>query len=180
MIAVLVYTYTETYRLPPPPPPVLAHLHGYHRFPIYRLNRDLREVAATIFAFICCGMVYRYSLSWEIKAMWKKIALATLALVPLLLAGLLVFFPRTEIRAAHEAVLRQNLFVLRDGLSQYAIDLHRRPQSLAELVTAGYIRQVPVDPMTGRSDTWVIDWSHEPETPGIVGIHSGSRSYSDW
>jgi len=50
----------ETYRLPPPPPSVLAHLRGYHRFPIYRSNRDLREVAPIVFAFIGCALVYRY------------------------------------------------------------------------------------------------------------------------
>ena len=65
MIVVLVYTYSETYRLPPPPPSVLAHVRGYHRFPIYRLNRDLREVVPIVFAFIYCAIVYRYSLRLE-------------------------------------------------------------------------------------------------------------------
>jgi general secretion pathway protein G len=111
----------------------------------------------------------------------KKIALITLALAALaVLAGQLILFPGREIKAAREAVLRQDLFVLRSQLNQYAGDLHRRPQSLAELVAAGYIKQVPTDPMTGRNDTWVMDWSHEPKTPGIVDIHSGSRKYRDW
>ena len=111
----------------------------------------------------------------------KKIALITLALAVLaVVAGELILLPGREIRAAREAALRQDLFVLRNQLNQYAVDLHRRPQSLAELVETGYIKQVPADPMTGRNDTWVMDWSHDPKTPGIVDIHSGSRTYSDW
>lgn len=53
-VAVLVYIYIDTYRLGPPPFPMPS----YHQFPIYRLNRDLRDVAPIIFAFICCLIVY--------------------------------------------------------------------------------------------------------------------------
>ena len=53
-VAFLVYFYIETYRLPPPPFPIPS----YHRFPIYRLNRDLRDVAPMVFAFICCLIWY--------------------------------------------------------------------------------------------------------------------------
>ena len=53
-IAVLVYTYIDTYRTGPLPFP----MPGYHQFPIYRLNRDLRDVAPIIFAFICCLIWY--------------------------------------------------------------------------------------------------------------------------
>jgi hypothetical protein len=60
-IAVLVYMYIETYRLPPPPFPVPS----YHRFPIYRMNRDLKEVAPILFAFICCVIWYVRSVKLE-------------------------------------------------------------------------------------------------------------------
>jgi hypothetical protein len=53
-IVVLVYTYIETYRLPPPPFPIPS----YHRFPIYRVIRDLRDTAPIVFAFICCLILY--------------------------------------------------------------------------------------------------------------------------
>lgn len=62
MIAVLTYTYIETYRLQQPA--FITRMPGFHRFPIYRLNRDLRELAPTVFAFICCAIVYCYSLRW--------------------------------------------------------------------------------------------------------------------
>jgi hypothetical protein len=60
-IAVLVYTYIDTYRLAPPPFPIPS----YHQFPIYRVNRDLRDVAPIIFAFICCLIWYVRSVKPE-------------------------------------------------------------------------------------------------------------------
>jgi len=53
-IPVLVYTYIETYRLSPPP----FHMAGYHRFPIYHVVRDLRDVGLNVFGFVCCLMLY--------------------------------------------------------------------------------------------------------------------------
>jgi general secretion pathway protein G len=86
-----------------------------------------------------------------------------------------------------EASLRQNLFTLRYVVAEYTVHQHKRPQSLAELVAAGYLKEVPADPLTGRSDTWVVEWSKDPKTPGIVNVHSPSRSisragteYCDW
>lgn len=56
-LAVLVDIYIETYRLGPPP----FLMPSYHQFPIYRLNRDLRDVAPILFAFICC-------LIWSVRS----------------------------------------------------------------------------------------------------------------
>lgn len=163
-----------------------------------KLHRErLPDVIPVVSIFLVVGMVFSFAQALRVCSrarqpgvvipLWRrlqrkeKIALITLALAVLaVLASQLILFPRREIRAAREAVLRQDLFVLRSQLNQYAVDLHRRPQSLAALVAAGYIKQVPADPMTGRNDTWVVDWSHEPKTPGIVDIHSGSLTYSDW
>ena len=60
-IVVLVYTDIEIYRLPPPP----FHISSYHRFPIYSLNRDLRDVAPILFAFVCCLIWYVRSVKLE-------------------------------------------------------------------------------------------------------------------
>jgi len=88
---------------------------------------------------------------------------------------------------AKEKVLRQDLVVLRSALNLYTTDHDRRPQAMNDIVTGGYLRRIPIDPITGRSDTWVFDWSHDPKGPGIVDIHSGSGSisregsrYSEW
>lgn len=81
----------------------------------------------------------------------------------------------TSPRETRTRILQQDLFSMRQILDQYTLDHHRRPQSLDDLVAAGYFRQMPVDPMSGRSDTWVLEWSEDPRTPGIIGIHSGHR-----
>jgi general secretion pathway protein G len=96
---------------------------------------------------------------------------------------------------AREAVLREDLWVMRDLIDQFHTDKGRYPSSLDELVTAGYLRRVPVDPFTG-SATWREDTeplseedleeSEEGET-GITDVHSlatGTGSdgipYSEW
>lgn len=93
----------------------------------------------------------------------------------------------TSITYAREESLRQNLFTLRYVVNEYTVDQHKRPQSLVELVAAGYLKKVPADPLTGRDDSWVVEWSKDSKKPGIVDLHSASRSissggtaYCDW
>jgi len=91
-----------------------------------------------------------------------------------------------------ESVLRNNLFSIRTTLDEYTYDKQKAPQSLKDLVTEGYLREVPFDPMTGSNDTWKVDMedalrSVNQTEPGIFDIHSGSDKkslegtpYSDW
>src|ERR1700756_2527349 len=58
----------------------------------------------------------------------------------------------TSVKRARESVLRQNLFTLRDLISQYTLDKQKAPQSLDDLVQAGYLKQIPKDPMTNEAD----------------------------
>ena len=93
---------------------------------------------------------------------------------------------------AHEAVLRDDLFTLRSLIQQYTLDKQKAPQSLDDLVSAGYIKQIPKDPFTGSADTWTTDQedvllSVDQQQPGIVDVHSGSSQnstegtpYSSW
>ena len=108
--------------------------------------------------------------------MWRKAAPIALSLVGLAWLGAEMFIPRyvTSPREARERVLQQDLFTMRQILSQYTLDNHKRPQSLDDLVAAGYLKQVPVDPITGRNDTWVLEWSRDPKTPGIIDIRGAS------
>src|SRR6476659_10663722 len=62
-----------------------------------------------------------------------------------------------SILRAKESVLRQDLFELRSIVSQYTLDKQKAPQSLDDLVQAGYIKQIPTDPMTGSNSTWTVD-----------------------
>ena len=96
------------------------------------------------------------------------------------------------IKAAREAVLREDLSVMRNAIDSYTMDKQKAPQSLDDLIQAGYLRAVPEDPMTHSKDTWVTDtsdamYSIEQTDPGISDIHSGSdetgldgQPYSSW
>ena len=88
---------------------------------------------------------------------------------------------------AREASLRQDLYTMRWLIDQYAKDRGERPSSLADLVTSGYIKELPKDPMTDSRDTWVVQRSTDPKVAGIVDVHSGSNRrgfdgtrYADW
>ncbi len=91
---------------------------------------------------------------------------------------------------AKEAVLKEDLYVLRDVIDQYFADKGKYPESLDTLVEEGYIRRIPVDPFTGTADTWVTeeaDSDEEDAEGGIVDVHSGAAGtaldgsqYSDW
>ena len=95
-------------------------------------------------------------------------------------------FPTYEVavRRAREAVLRDDLFTMRKMIDQYTLDKQRPPQSLDELVEAGYIRGgVPTDPITRSNQTWQVDIddvvvSASQAVPGIVDVHSGSDEIS--
>jgi general secretion pathway protein G len=89
-----------------------------------------------------------------------------------------------------EAVLRDDLFKLRSLIDQYAADKQKLPQSLDDLVTEGYMRELPVDPITGQKD-WTTTTGEDPNSTegdqGIVDVHSASSDvssegtpYSEW
>lgn len=93
---------------------------------------------------------------------------------------------------AREAVLKEDLSVLRGAIDSYTMDKQKAPQSLDDLVQNGYLRAVPEDPMTHTKDSWVTDtseamYSIDETEPGITDIHSGSEEtgsdgqpYSSW
>lgn len=90
---------------------------------------------------------------------------------------------------AKEAALKENLFILRDVIDQYFADQELYPPSLEELVEKRYLRRVPVDPITGKSDTWtfVFATDEQGQENGIVDVHSGSEQvglngvpYREW
>ncbi|MGH9202512.1 MAG: type II secretion system protein [Vicinamibacterales bacterium] len=91
-----------------------------------------------------------------------------------------------------EAVLRNNLFTLRTVIDEYTYDKQKAPQSLQDLVTEGYLREVPADPITGSRDTWKIEMEDALRAvtqtePGIFDVRSGSDKtslegtpYAEW
>jgi general secretion pathway protein G len=84
---------------------------------------------------------------------------------------------------AKEAVLKEDLHTLHTAIDSYTVDKEKAPQSLDDLVQAGYLKTVPIDPMTARSDTWITSQSDTltdiNETQGgIDDVHSGSQGVS--
>jgi general secretion pathway protein G len=99
---------------------------------------------------------------------------------------------RSSIVRARESVLKQNLFSLRSVISQYTLDKQKAPQSLDDLVSGGYFKQIPNDPMTGQPD-WTVEQqddtitSPDEQSGGIDDVHSSSNqmgsdgtAYSTW
>ena len=82
---------------------------------------------------------------------------------------------------AKETVLREDLFQLRKMLDQYAADKGKLPQQPEELITAGYVHEIPKDPMTDNAD-WQWEVGEDPASPeggqGIVNVHSASTEQS--
>jgi len=97
-----------------------------------------------------------------------------------------------SIKAAKEAVLKEDLHVLRNAIDSYTMDKQKAPQSLDDLVQSGYLREIPKDPMTHSSETWATSTddtlqSIDQTDPGITDVHSGSQElgtdgqmYSTW
>ena len=96
------------------------------------------------------------------------------------------------LKQAREAVLKEDLHVLRAAIDSYTMDKMKAPQSLDDLIQDGYMREIPEDPMTHSKQTWVTDTSDamhslDQTDPGIDDIHSGSqeqgsdgRPYTEW
>ena len=96
------------------------------------------------------------------------------------------------IKQAREAVLKEDLHVMRTAIDSYTADKQKAPQALQDLITDGYLKSIPDDPMTHSRDSWVTDTSDtlssvDQTDPGINNVHSGSqeqssdgRPYSEW
>lgn len=78
-----------------------------------------------------------------------------------------------SIAGMRQNTLRQDLMTMRAIISQFTLETHKRPHSLDDLVKAGYLKEIPTDPMTGRKDTWVLKCSKDPANPGVEEIESG-------
>jgi len=114
-----------------------------------------------------------------------------MAIIAVLMSVALPIYNRSIIRAK-ESVLKNNLFTMRTVIDEYTYDKQKAPQTLNDLVSDGYLRQVPVDPMTNNADSWKIIMEDASNTvnqsePGIFDVRSGSEKtslegtpYSEW
>jgi general secretion pathway protein G len=117
--------------------------------------------------------------------------LVVLSLISILAAMGLVQY-RNTVRHTQESVLRTDLFRMRDAIDQYYADKGKYPSSLDALVSEGYMRKIPEDPITQSADTWQTvpaepDPGNPTAEPGIYDVKSGAQgtaldgtNYSDW
>ena len=104
--------------------------------------------------------------------------------------GLVMY--QNSVQRGREAVLKEDLFRMRDAIDQHYADKGKYPASLEDLVSAGYLRTVPVDPMTQSATTWqTVQAEPDPANltaePGIYNVKSGAEGqaldgskFSDW
>ncbi len=112
-------------------------------------------------------------------------------IISVLLAIAVPVYQKSILRSK-ETVLHHNLFTIRQMIDEYTIDKQKAPESLQELVSEGYLRQIPQDPMTNSDQTWRTVMEETPVagssgSPGLYDVHSGSdkkaldgSNYADW
>ncbi len=123
---------------------------------------------------------------------FTMIELLVVVSLVIILAGIGMAQYKSGVIRAQEAVLKEDLFRLRDVIDQFYADKQKYPQSLEELVEGQYLRAIPKDPFTGSADTWQpVEAEPDPANPtaelGIVNVRSGSEKtaldgskYSEW
>jgi general secretion pathway protein G len=97
----------------------------------------------------------------------------------------------THVKRAKEVVLMNDLDEMRRAIDKYTADKERAPQSLQDLVTGGYLRRVPEDPITKSNETWEVEIDSEPYRPGVPagikdvrstaeGVGTDGRAYKEY
>ena len=117
--------------------------------------------------------------------------MVVMAIIVVLITMAIPVYQKSIIRAK-ESVLKNNLFTIRTVIDNYTYDKQKAPQSLQDLVTDGYLREIPVDPMLASSQGWKIIMEDatqavNQDAPGIFDVRSGSDKlgldgtpYADW
>ena|SRR5579872_2502427 len=118
--------------------------------------------------------------------------------VLLILMSIAIPVYERSIISSKETVLRQDLYTLRRAIEEYTGDKKKAPESLQDLVAAGYMKSLPKDPFTNATDTWTTETmdaaeatppaeGEAPQLNGITNVHSGSTmtatdgtAYSEW
>jgi general secretion pathway protein G len=116
------------------------------------------------------------------RAGFTLIELMIVITIILILIGIAVGRYDKSVQKANEAVLKNNLQTIRTSIDNYTLDKQAAPQSIDDLVQAGYLRSVPTDPMT-RAKDWVPQYdtvvlSPEQTSTGMVDVHSNSGRVS--
>lgn len=148
---------------------------------------------------IVCGPANRQHVSPKagspkpraLQSGFTLLELMVVIFIIMILASIAMPVYNQSVVQARESVLRSNLGTLRSVISQYTLDKQKAPQSLDDLVSAGYLRQIPTDPMTRQSNWEVVQedvmMAVDQQEPGITDVHSASSAtasdgtaYSTW
>jgi general secretion pathway protein G len=117
--------------------------------------------------------------------------MVVMAIITILISLAVPAYQKSIVRSK-ESVLRNNLFTIRTVIDEYTYDKQKGPQALTDLVSEGYLRAVPIDPIVGNNQSWKIVMedavtSVNQTEPGIFDVHSGSDKtslegtpYSEW
>ena len=112
--------------------------------------------------------------------------IVTLSIIALLVSIIAPHYTGRILRA-EEAVLRENLLLLRDALDKHYSDAGRYPDALAELVSKRYLRALPRDPLTRSTDSWIVVPPADREKGGVYDVHSAAsgtgsdgKPYAQW
>ena len=116
------------------------------------------------------------------EAGFTLIELMIVITIILILIGMAAQRYEKSVQHAREATLHQDLWVMRQAIDNFTLDKQAAPQSLEDLVQAGYLRKVPIDPMTGAAD-WVPQYdtlvlSPDQSSTGMIDVHSNSPRVS--
>jgi general secretion pathway protein G len=143
-------------------------------------GKNLRGVLAAGPSIRVCGSGFRLStFDFQLSSGFTLLEMMVVLTLILIVASMAVPTYHVAVVHAREAVLRDDLYTLRKLIDQYTIDKQQPPESLDDLVDAGYLRGgLPTDPFTGRNDTWQTVTEEVPlgtdTTTGITDVHSGS------
>ena len=108
----------------------------------------------------------------------KGFTLIELLVVLAVIATLLsIAVPRyySSIDRSKEAVLKENLYQVRDAIGKYYADKGKYPESLAALATDKYLRKLPLDPVTDSDTTWIVVPPEDPQKGGVFDVRSGAQ-----
>ncbi|HXD31402.1 MAG TPA: prepilin-type N-terminal cleavage/methylation domain-containing protein [Pyrinomonadaceae bacterium] len=137
------------------------------------------------------GFLKQQSATGNLKsAGFTLLELMIVITIIIILAAIVLPQYQKTITSAREAVLRDDLYKMRSLLDQYAADKGKMPQSLEELVSGGYMRELPIDPFTDQAD-WTTTTGEDPNSDtgeqGVTDVHSAAtdtgsdgRPYSEW
>ena len=138
------------------------------------------------------GLTRRKARGGAAGAGFTLIELMIVIFIILILLGMAAQRYEMTIKKARESTLKHNLFVMREAIDNFTLDKQAAPQSLDDLQQAGYLREVPIDPMTQKKD-WVPQYdnvvmSPDQVTTGVTDVHSASpltspfdgTAYSSW